>query len=134
MIGLTLHDVVAITGLPVDRDVVLYLHNILGTDLGFQVNKKNNEYSIYINTFNKGSGPMGDIKHRAFLLFWIWCFFICTSLMAVVAEFAIYISAILRRSYLNIGVLFLSLLYKGMFTFLHWMKKGELVKIVFSTF
>ena len=44
---------VAITSLPVDGDEVLYLHDILGTDLGFQVNKKNNTYSIYINTFNR---------------------------------------------------------------------------------
>ena len=56
-----LHDIVAIIGLLVDGDEVLYLHDILGTDLGFQVNKKNNAYSIYINTFNRGSGPMGDI-------------------------------------------------------------------------
>ena len=57
MIGPTLHDVAAITGLPVDGDEVLFIHDVLGTNLGFRVNKKNNAYSIYINTFNRGSGP-----------------------------------------------------------------------------
>ena len=44
--------------------------------------------------------------------------------MAVVAEFSPYVSAILNQSSLNIGVIFLSLLYKGMFS----------VKIVFGPF
>ena len=119
MISPTLHDVADITSLSVDGDEVLYLDDVLNTGLGFQVNKNNNAYSIYINTFNRGSGFVGDIEHRAFLLFWICCFFVCTSLVAVVAEFAPYVSAILSQSYLNIGMLFLSLLYKGMFTLLH---------------
>ena len=134
MIGLTLHDVAAITGLPVDGDEVLFLHDVLGTGMGFHVNKKNNAYSIYINTFKRGSGPVGDIEHRAFLLFWICYFFVCTSSMAILAEFTPYVSAILRRSYLNINALFLSLLYKGIFTLLHWMKKEESVKIIFGPF
>ena len=45
MISPTLHDVAAIIHLPVDEDKVLYLHDDLGTDLGYQVNKKNNAYS-----------------------------------------------------------------------------------------
>ena len=52
----------------------------------------------------------------------------------MVAEFASYVSAILSRSYINIGVLFLYLLYKGMFTILYRMKKGESVKMVFGPF
>ena len=65
----TLLDVVAIVGLLVDEDEVSYFHNVLGTDLGFQVNKKNNMYSTFINIFNRESGPIGGIKHNAFLLF-----------------------------------------------------------------
>ena len=55
MIG-PLHDMAAITGLLVDGDDVPYLHDALSIELGFQVNKKNNAYSTYINTFNKGNG------------------------------------------------------------------------------
>ena len=69
MVGPTLHDMAAITGLPVDGDEVSFLHDVLDTDLGFQVNKENNTYSIYIHALSGGSGPMGDIEHRAFLLF-----------------------------------------------------------------
>ena len=61
----TLLDMVAIVGLPVDGDKVSYLHDVLGTDLGFQVNKKNNVYS----TFNQVSGPVSDMEHKAFLVF-----------------------------------------------------------------
>ena len=134
MIDPTLYDVVAITGLPVDGDEVLFLHDALDIDLGFQVNKKNNVDSIFMHTFIRGSGPVCDIKHQAFLLFWICHFFICTSLVAVVVEFGPYISAILSRSYLNIGLLFLSLMYKGMFTLLHWIKKGKSMKTIFGPF
>ena len=35
MMNPVLHDMVAIIGLPVDRDEVLYLHDVLGMDLGF---------------------------------------------------------------------------------------------------
>ena len=129
-----LHDVVAITALPVNGDEVSYLHDVLSIDLGFQVNKKNNIYSTYINTFNRGSGPEGDVKHRAFLLFWICCILICTSSVAVVVEFAPFVLTILSQSYLNLGALLLSLLYKGMFTLLHWMRKEESVKTVFGPF
>ena len=65
----TLHDVVAITSLPVDEDEVPYLHDVLDTDLGFQVNNKNNAYSTFINTFNRGSSPIGETGHMAFILF-----------------------------------------------------------------
>ena len=105
MMSPTLHDVLAITDLPVDGDEVSFLHNVLGTDLDFQVNKKNNAYSIFINAFNRGSSPVDETEHKEFLLFWICRFFICTSLVAVVAKFALYVSAILSRSYLNIGPL-----------------------------
>ena len=52
----------------------------------------------------------------------------------MVAEFAPYVSAILSRSYLNIGALFFSLLYKSMFTILYQMKEEEYVKMVFGPF
>ena len=65
----TLLNVSAIVSLLVDGDKVSYLHNVLNTNLRFQVYKKNNAYSIFINTFNQGCGPIGEIKHKAFLLF-----------------------------------------------------------------
>ena len=77
---------------------------------------------------------MGDTEHRGFLLVWICRFFVCTSSVAVVAEFTLYVLAILSKNYLNIGTLFLSLLYKRMFTLLHQMKKGESVKTIFNPF
>ena len=52
MMSPMLLDVATIFSLPVDGDEVSYLHDVLGTDLDFQVNKKNNMYSIFINTFN----------------------------------------------------------------------------------
>ena len=134
MISPTLYDVVVITGLPMDGDEVPYLHDILDIDLGFQLNKKNNAYSTLINTFNRESGPMGEIKHKVFLLFWICHFFVCTSSVPMVVEFAPYVSAILSRSYLNINTFFLSLLYKGMFTLLHQIKKEESMKTIFGPF
>ena len=91
----TLLDVAAIVGLPIDGDKVPYLHDVLGTDLDFQGNKKKNTYFTFINTFNKGSDLMGETEHKAFILFWICQFFVCTSLVAVVAEFTLYVSAIL---------------------------------------
>ena len=77
---------------------------------------------------------MGETEHRAFLLFWIHQFFMCTSLIAVVGEFAPYVLAILNQSYLNIGALFLSLLYKGIFAIIFRMKKGKSIKSVFGPF
>ena len=68
MMAPTLHDMAVITILPIDGDEVPFLHDILSTDLGFLVNKKNNAYSIYINTFNRGSGSVEDVEHKAFLL------------------------------------------------------------------
>ena len=108
MMSPTLHDVAAIVDLLVDRDEVPSLHNILNTDLGF--------YSTFINTFNMGSDLIGENEHKAFLLFWVCKFFVCTSSIVIVAEFAPYVSAILNRSYFNINRLFLLLLYKGIFT------------------
>lgn len=116
MMSPTLHDVAAIVGLLVDGDEIPFLYDVLNHDLGFQVNKKNNSYSTFINTFNRGSGLIGKTEHKTFLLFWICCFFTCTSLVIVVGEFAPYVTIILNRTYLNIGSLFLSLLYKGLFT------------------
>ena len=69
MMSLTLHDVAAIVGLPTNGDEVPFHHDILGNNLGFQVNKKNNAYSTFINTFNTGSGLVGEIEHKAFLLY-----------------------------------------------------------------
>ena len=69
MMSSMLLDMAAIVGLLRDKDKVLYLHNVLNTDLGFQVNKKNNAYSTFINTFNRGSRPVGKTIHKAFLLF-----------------------------------------------------------------
>ena len=69
MMSSMLLNTATIVGLPVDGDEPPYLYNILGTDLGFQVNKKNNAYSTFINTFNRGSGPVGKTIHKAFLLF-----------------------------------------------------------------
>ena len=69
MMNPILLNVATIVGLLVDEDEVSYLHNILGNDLGFQVNKKNNAYSIFINTFNRGSGLIGDLVHKVFFLF-----------------------------------------------------------------
>ena len=86
MMSLTFHDVTTIVGLPVDGDKIPFLHDVLDSDLGFPVYKKNNAYSILINTFNRGNDPVGEIEHKAFLLFWICCFFICTSSMVVVGE------------------------------------------------
>lgn len=79
MMSPTLHDVVVIVGLPVDRDEIPFLYNFLSNNLGFQVNKKNNVYSTFINTFNRGSRLVGEIEHKAFFLFWIYRFFICTA-------------------------------------------------------
>ena len=69
MMSPILHDMVAITGLLVDGNKVLYLHDVLDTDLDFQVNKKNNAYSTFINAFNKGGGPINGVEHRVFILF-----------------------------------------------------------------
>ena len=66
MISPTMHNITTITGLLVDGDEVRYLHDVLGTNLGFQVNKKNNAYSTFINTEN---GLLGEVEHKAFLLF-----------------------------------------------------------------
>ena len=125
-----LHDVAAIVGLPVDKDEVHFLHDIFGNDLGFQVDKKNNAYS----TFNRGSGLVGGIEHKAFLFFWNCWLFVCTSSIVVVGEFVLYVLAILIWSYLNIGALFLSLLYNGLFATVSWLKNGELIKSVFWPF
>ena len=127
-------NVVTIVGLPVDGGEVPYLHDVLGTDLGFKVNNKNNVYSTFINTFNKGNNLVGDLEHKAFLLFWIYRFFICTSSVAVVVEFAPYVLAILNQSYLNIRALFLSLLYKGIFVIMFRMKKRESIKSMLGPF
>ena len=93
-----LHDMAAIIDLSMDGDEVPYLRDVLGIDLGFQVNKKNNVDFTFINTFKRVSGPISKIEHKALLLFWIYHFFICTSLMAVVAGFAPCVPAILNRS------------------------------------
>ena len=69
MMSPMLFDVAAIFGLLMDRDEVSYLHDILSTNFGFQVNKKNSTYFTFINTFNRGSGPIGGIEYKAFLLF-----------------------------------------------------------------
>ena len=84
----------------------------------------------FVNTFNRGCGPISETEHKAFLLFWICRFFVCTNSAAMVAEFTVYLLAILSRNYLNIDTLFLSLLYKDMFTILHQMKKRELMKTI----
>ena len=54
--------------MPVDRDEVPFLHDVLGNNLGFQVNKKSNAYSTFIDTF-RGSDFVGETEHKAFLLF-----------------------------------------------------------------
>ena len=95
MISFTLHNVAAIIGLLMDGDKVPFLDNVLGIDLGFQVNKKNNAYSTFINTFNKGSTSVSVMEHKAFLLFWTCWFLICISSIVVVAKFAPYVSAFL---------------------------------------
>ena len=69
MISQTLHDVAAIVGLLMDGDEIPFLHDVLSSDLGFQVNKKNKAYSTFINPFNRGSGLVDETKHKAFLLF-----------------------------------------------------------------
>ena len=102
MISPMLFDVATIVVLPVDGDEMLYLHDAFGTDLGFQVNKKNNAYFTFINTFNMVSGLIGETKHKAFLLFWICRFFISTSSIVIVAKFTSYVLPILSQSYLNI--------------------------------
>ena len=71
MISTTLLDVATIVSLQVDGDDVTSLYDVFGTDLDFEVNKKNNTYTTFVNTFSKGSIPAGKIKHKAFLLFWI---------------------------------------------------------------
>ena len=134
MMSPTLYDAVAIIGLAIDGDEIPFLHDVLGNDLGFQVNKKNNAYSNFINTFNRGSGVVGEIKHKAFLLFWICQFFICTSPIAVVVKFTPYVNMILNRTYLNTSALFLSLLYKGLFIMVSQLQKDESVKFVFGSF
>ena len=96
MMSLMLLDVAAIIGLPMDEDEVPFFHDALDNNLGFQINKNNNAYSTFINTFNKGSVPIGKIEHKAFLLFWICYFFVCTSSVVVVGEFALYILDILN--------------------------------------
>lgn len=52
----------------------------------------------------------------------------------MVREFAPYVLAILNKSYLNIRALFFSLLYKGLFTIVSRMQKGESIKLVFEPF
>ena len=94
MMSPTLHDMAIITDLLVDGDKVSFLHDALGMDLGFQINKKNSAYSTFINAFNRGNGPVGETKHKAFLLFWIYWFFAYTSSVVVVVEFALYMSTI----------------------------------------
>ena len=54
MMNPTLYDIAAIVGLPVDGDEIPFLHDVLGSDLGFQVNMKNDAYSTFNNTFNRG--------------------------------------------------------------------------------
>ena len=130
----TLHDRAAVVGLLMDGDEIPFLHDMLGNDLGFQVNKNNNAYSTFINTFNGGSGPVGETEHKAFLIFWIYCFFIYTSSVVVVEKFTPYVIAILNWSYLNTGVLFLLLLYKGLFAIVSRMKKGKSIKSMFRLF
>ena len=60
-----LHDVAAIVSLLVDEDEVPHLYDVLNNDLAFQVNKKNNAYSTFISTFNKGSSIVGEIKAQS---------------------------------------------------------------------
>ena len=96
MISSMLHDVAAIVGLLMDGDEIPFLREMLGNDLGFQVNKNKNAYSTFINTFNGGSGLVGETEHKAFLIFWIYCFFIYTSSMVVVEKFTPYVIAILN--------------------------------------
>ena len=64
MMSLTLHDVAAVVGLLLNGDEMPFLHDIFGNDLGFHVNKNNNGYSTFINTFN----PLGEIEHKAFFV------------------------------------------------------------------
>ena len=56
MMSPTLHDVATIVSLPVDKGRIPFLHDVLNDDLGFQVNKKNNAYSTFINKFKRGTG------------------------------------------------------------------------------
>ena len=128
----TLLDVAAIISLLVDGDEVPYLHDVLGTDLGFQINKNNNAYSTLINTFNRGTGPINEIEHKAFLLVWICQFFVYISSVTVIAEFVPYVSATLNRSYRNIGALFSPYYTLVPLPSCSKMKKGESIKPMFG--
>ena len=127
MMSPTLHDVAAIVSLLVDGDEIPFLHDVIGRDLGFHVNKKNNAYLMFINTFNRGSNLISEIEHKVFLLLWIYYFFVCTSSVVVVREFAPHVIAILNQSYLNNGAFFLSLVYKGLLAMVSRMKKSKSV-------
>ena len=65
MMNPKLLDMVAIVSLSLDEVEVPSLHNVVGTDLGSQVNKKNNAYSTFINIFNRGSGPISETENKA---------------------------------------------------------------------
>ena len=132
MMSPTLLNVAAIMGLPIDGDEMPFLHDIISDDRGFKVTKKNFAYSTFIASFNKGSSPVEDIEHKAFLLCCICKFFIYMNSVAMVRVFALYVNAIHHRCNLNLGALFLSLLYKSLFTMVTRLEEGEAVKSVFG--
>ena len=77
---------------------------------------------------------MEDLEHKAFLLSWLCKFFICKSSVAMVDEFSYYVSSILTHYYLNLGALYLSLLYKSLLTMIHWLNNKGDIRTMFSPF
>ena len=68
MITLALLDILAILGLLVDVDEVLFLFGLISKDLGIKHFKATSSYLVFHFANNKGKGFVEKVKHNAFLL------------------------------------------------------------------
>ena len=123
-------DVVAITGLLVKGEELLALYSLLARDLGIQFSKSKASNSTFLAVNVKSKGLVFDGEHHAFLLYWLYKYFICINFVAIVSEYSYYVTVIVFGRPLALAFLFLSLLYRGFFAIIKLLKLDEDIKNV----
>ena len=80
-------DIVAITGLPIDREKLPTLFALLAEDLGVHFSKLGASYSSFFTINAKSKSAMSDGEHYTVLLYWLCKYFICINSISMVFEY-----------------------------------------------
>lgn len=130
MLSPTLLDVAAITGLPLRGEEPSALHTTPIEDLKIKFSKITCSYTSFQGANEKHQGPVIDGEHNVFLLLWFCKYFICSNSVAVVQEFQLVISLFVFGANICLDSLFLSLLYRSLYTLLDALEVEKEMKTV----